>query len=254
VRLAVEAKYVEFMLGNDNVAVVVKRPIIVNTGCGIRHRITWRSSFLLRGGVKLFPVQADADQIVEVGNKAYKARAWRRLKYATVVLADEVADTILTNVVRDEKGDIKVLPKPVKQYGKFIKLEEPELTADGYLVFEVNGGEAKLTNDDPTHILFIFEHSVGSRVYDADIKILPEDTAVFKDVTSCKTKSVALAVVIAEIGKTFTKCYNVAPYRHGDFQPYYRCYNIRATIPPVYEFLADTPAPEHVSAEPDTVI
>ena len=249
-RLAIPAQYVRFLLGDNDVAVVVKRPISVTVGCGVRHQITWRSSFLVRGGVKLFP----AEEIIEVGNKAYKARAWRKLKYATIALVDEIAEITFTNVVRDEKGDIKVLPKPIKQYGKFIKLEKPEIMADGFLVFEVNGGEAKLVNDDPTHVLFIFEHSVGSRVYDADVKILPEDIAVFKDVTSCKTKSVALAVVIAEIGKTFTVCYNVAPYRHGDFEPYYRCYLMRATIPPQQEFLAETPAPDEVSAEPDTII
>jgi hypothetical protein len=151
----------------------------------------------------------------------------------------------------DEHG--KVLSQPVKRY-EWRKLDKPMLVADGYLVFQVEGNEAKLTSEDPTHVLFIFEHSVGSRVYDADIKIKPENIAIFKDVTSCKTKSVALAVAIAEIGKTFTVCYNVAPYRHGDFQPYYRCYLMRATIPPQQEFLAETPAPDKVSAEPDEVI
>jgi len=249
-RLAVEAKHVKFMLGDDNVAVIVKRPVSVTVGCGVRHQITWRSNFMVRGGVKLFPAN---EEIIEVGNKAYKARAWRKLKYATIALVDEIAEITFTNVVRDEKGDIKVLPKLIKQYGKFIKLEKPEIMADGFLVFEVNGGEAKLVNDDPTHILFIFEHDVNSRVYDADIKILPQTLALFNESTACKTKAVALAVVIAEIGKTFTVCYNVVPYRR-DFEPYYRCYLMRATIPPQQEFLADTPAPDKVSAEPDTII
>jgi hypothetical protein len=249
-RLAVEARYIKFMLGDDNVAVIIKRPITVNVGCGIRHRITWRSSFLVRGGVKLFPAN---EEIIEVGNKAYKARAWRKLKHATIALVDEIAEITFTNVVRDEKGDIKVLPKPIKQYGKFIKLEEPELTADGYLIFEVNGGEAKLTNEDPTHMLFVLEHKERSRVYDADIKVKPENIVIFKDVTSCKTESVSLAVVIAEIGKTFTVCYNVVPYRR-DFEPYYRCYLMRATIPPQQELLAETLNTDQLSTEPDEVI
>jgi len=150
----------------------------------------------------------------------------------------------------DEKGN--VLPHVVKRY-EWRKLDEPILVADGYLVFNVEGSEAKLVNDDPTHVLFIIDHKVNSKVYDADVKILPEDIAVFKDVTSCKTESVSLAVIIAEIGKTFTVCYNVVPYRR-DFEPYYRCYLMRATIPPQQEFLADTPAPDKVSAEPDTII
>jgi len=249
-RLAIPAQYVRFLLGDNDVAVIIKKPIVVNTGCGVRHQITWRSSFLLRGGVKLFPAN---EEIIEVGNKAYKARAWRKLKYATIALVDEIAEITFTNVVRDEKGDIKVLPKPVKQYGKFIKLEQPEIVADGFLVFEVNGGEAKLVNDDPTNVLFILEHKERSRVYDADIKVKPENIVIFKDVTSCKTESVSLAVVIAEIGKTFTVCYNVVPYRR-DFEPYYRCYLMRATIPPSQEFIADTPNPDQLSLQPDEIL
>jgi hypothetical protein len=250
-RLAVEARYVKFMLGDDNVAVILKRPIMITVGCGVRHQITWRSSFLVRGGVKLFPVDST---IVEVGNKAYKARAWRRLKYATVVLAEEVADITLANVVRDEKGDIKVLPKPIKQYGKFIKLEKPELATDGHLVFEVNGVEAKLTSEDPTHVLFVLEHKEHSRVYDSDIKVYPQELLAFKETTSCKTESVTLAVAIAPVNSSFITCYNVVPYRHGEFDPYYKCYMVKVTVPPKQEFLAGTPNPDQLSLQPNEVI
>jgi hypothetical protein len=111
-RLAVEAKHVRFLLGDNNVTVIIKRPIIVTVGCGVRHTITWRSSFLVRGGIKLFPVDGT---IVEVDGKTYRAKAYRRLKYATIALAEEMADIIFTNV--DEKDN--VLPKPVKRYGNF---------------------------------------------------------------------------------------------------------------------------------------
>ena len=244
-RLTIPAQYVRFLLGDDNVAVIIKKPIVVNTGCGVRHQITWRSSFLVRGGVKLFP----ADQIVEIGGSVYHAVALRKLGYATIALVDSEGRITYSNV--DEKGN--VLPHVVKRYEWFRQTEKPELVADGYLVFNVEGSEAKLVNDDPTHILFIFEHSVGSRVYDADIKISLEDIVIFKDVTSCRTKSVALAIVIAPINTSFITCYNVVPYRR-DFEPYYRCYLMRATIPPQQEFLAETPAPDKVSAEPDTII
>jgi len=245
VRLAVEARYVKFMLGDDNVAVIIKKPIVVNTGCGVRHQITWRSNFLLRGGVKLFP----ADQIVEIGESVYHAVALRKLGYATIALVDSEGRITYSNV--DEKGN--VLPHVVKRY-EWRKLDKPILVADGYLTFNVEGSEAKLVNDDPTHILFIFEHDVNSRVYDADIKILPQTLALFNESTACKTKAVALAVAIAEIGKTFTVCYNVAPYRHGDFEPYYRCYLMRATIPPQQEFIAGTPNPDQLSLQPDEIL
>jgi len=244
-RLTIPAQYVRFLLGDDNVAVIIKKPIVVNTGCGVRHQITWRSSFLVRGGVKLFP----ADQIVEIGGSVYHAVALRKLGYATIALVDSEGRITYSNV--DEKGN--VLPHVVKRYEWFRQTEKPELVADGYLVFNVEGSEAKLTSEDPTHILFVIEHSVGSRVYDADIKISLEDIVIFKDVTSCRTKSVALAIVIAPINTSFITCYNVVPYRR-DFEPYYRCYLMRATIPPQQEFLAETPAPDKVSAEPDTII
>jgi hypothetical protein len=244
-KLAVEARYIRFILGDNNVAVIVKRPVMTTVGCGVRHTITWRSSFLLRGGVKLFP----ADQIIEVDGRAYHAVALRKLGYATIALVDNEGEITYSNV--DEKGNI--LAKPVKRY-KWRQLEKPELVADGYLVFMINGNEAKLVNDDPTHVLFIIDHKVHSRVYDADIKITPQDIVVFKDVTSCKTESVALAIVIAPINTNFTLCYNKAPYRYGGFEPYYDCYMVKATVPPAYEFLVKTPAPEHISTSPDEVI
>jgi hypothetical protein len=244
-RLAIEAQHVKFMLGNDNVAVIIKKPVTVNVGCGIRHQITYRTQFLLRGGIKLFP----ADQIVEIGGDVYHVVALRKLKYATIALIDREGRVTYGNV--DEQGNI--LPHVIKRYEWFRQLEKPELVADGYLVFSVEGGEAKLVDEEPDHIMFIIDHSVGSRVYEADVKIKPEGLVVFKEVTSCKTQSVALAVALAPINNDFTVCYNRVPYRR-EYDPYYKCYLVRATIPPRKEFLADTPAPDQVSAEPDTVI
>jgi hypothetical protein len=248
VKLAIEARHIKFMLGDDNVAVVVKKPITVDVGCGARHRITWRSSFLLRGGIKLFPAQAD-QAVVEIGGNVYHVVATRKLRYATIVLADKVGRVTYGNV--DDQGN--VLPYVIKRYEWFRQLEKPELVADGYLVFQVEGGEAKLVNEEPDHIMLIVDHSVGSRVYEADIKIKPENLVVFKEVTSCKTQSVALTVALAPVNSSFTLCYNRVPYRR-EFDPYYRCYRVKTTIPPKQEFLADTPTPEHVSTEPDTII
>ena len=244
-RLAIPAQYVRFLLGDNDVAVVVKRPISVTVGCGVRHQITWRSNFMVRGGVKLFP----ADQIIEIDGSVYHTVALRKLEYATIALIDREGRVTYGNV--DEQGNI--LPHVVKRYEWFRQTEKPELVADGYLIFNVEGSEAKLTSEDPTHILFVIEHSVNSRVYDADIKISLEDNVIFKDVTSCKTKSVALAIVIAPINTSFITCYNVVPYRR-DFEPYYRCYNVKATVPPRQEFLAGTPAPDQLSLQPDEIL
>jgi hypothetical protein len=244
-KLAIEGKYVKFMLRDDNVVVVVKKPITVDVGCGARHRIMWRSGFLLRGGIKLFPV----DQVVEIGGDVYHAVAARRLRYSTIMLADKVGRVTYGNV--DDKSN--VLPHMIKRYEWSGQLEKPELVVDGYLVFQVEGGEAKLVNEEPDHIMFIIDHSVGSRVYEADIKIKPENLLVFKETTSCKTQSIALAVTVTPINSSFILCYNKVPYR-GEYDPYYRCYKVKATIPPSQEFLAETPTPEHVSTEPDTII
>ena len=77
-RIAIPAEHVSFIVQND-VAVIVKKPIIIDVGCGARHRLVFKSPFLLRGGVKLFPIKHEEEN---------KTHMERKLKYATIMLVD----------------------------------------------------------------------------------------------------------------------------------------------------------------------
>jgi len=79
-------------------------------------------------------------------------------------------------------------------------------------------------NAEPTHVMFTFEYSVYLRR--AEIVIEPKDTVVFNDWVVCRTRSLALAVAFIPFNTSFTVCYNET--RH-----YYRCYEMKATIPPI---------------------
>jgi hypothetical protein len=234
-RLAIEARYVEFLL-KDNVAVVVKKPVFIDTGCGARHRVRYTSPFVLRGGVKLF----EADEVVEVNGEAYHVRAMRRLKYGVVGLADKYGQIQYTNV--DEKGNI--LPHIIKRYA-WSEMREPRLVATGYFVFDVNSEakEAKLVDEDPTHLLYIYEHKVNSRTHGAMIKLYPSSLITFREGTSCATQSVMLAVAIVPVNTKFVACVNKPPYRR-EFEEYYECYEVEATIPPKQQYLSRTPIPD----------
>ncbi|MFZ8823811.1 MAG: hypothetical protein ACO2O0_06640, partial [Desulfurococcales archaeon] len=60
-KLAVDTEHVEFLLQND-VAIVIKKPIYINVGCGARTRAIFKSPFTLRGGVKLLPAREKIDE------------------------------------------------------------------------------------------------------------------------------------------------------------------------------------------------
>jgi hypothetical protein len=234
-RLAIEARYVEFIL-KDNVAVVVKKPIFVDTGCGARHRVRYTSPFVLRGGVKLFEV----DEVVEADGEVYHARAMRKLRYGAVILADRYGQVQYTNV--DERGNI--LPHIIKRY-VWSELQKPRLVATGYFVFDVNNEakEAKLVDEDPTHLLYIYEHKVNSRTHGAMIKLYPSSLITFREGTSCATQSTMILVAIVPVNTRFVVCANRPPYRR-EFEEYYECYEVEATIPLKQQYLSRTPIPD----------
>jgi hypothetical protein len=243
--LAVEAKYVEFFLGNENVAVVKKSPIVVTTALGPGREDWYRSPFLLRGGVKLFP----ADEVIEDGNRVYHATLLRRLKYGFVALIDrsgEVRERII-----DERG--RLLAKPEKYY-VWGKEDKRELVAGGYLTFKIDGGEAKLaTAEDPTHVFFALHHEVNSRRHGASIKVYPSSLVTCWGGTGTRTASASFKIVFAPYKSEFTVCYNDPPYRDEHEELYY-CYKVHATLPPKKELLAKTPIPDTMftSANPNT--
>jgi len=196
-RLAVEASRMMYKLLNNDVVVIEKRPIRVSTGCWLRvRRIGWRSDFLVRGGIKVFPT----DELIKIDDKTYHVIAKRKLKYAMIAVIDKMVEP------------------------KEIRFEGPLIYRTGYLVFEVTGKEAKLVNAEPTHVMFTFEHS--TYLQRAEIVIEPKDTVVFNDWVACRTKSLALAVAFIPFNTSFTVCYNET--RH-----YNRCYEMKAIIPPI---------------------
>jgi hypothetical protein len=234
-RLAIEARYVEFIL-KDNVAVIVKKPVFIDTGCGARHRVRYTSQFVLRGGVKLF----EADDVVEDDGEVYHARAMRKLRYGAVILADRYGQVQYTNV--DEKGNI--LPHIIKRY-TWSELQKPRLVTQGYFVFDVNGEakEVKLVDEDPTHLLYIYEHKVNSRTHGAMVKLYPSSLITFREGVSCATQSIMLLVAIVPVSTRFIVCANRPPYRR-EFEEYYECYEVEATIPPKQQYISRTPIPD----------
>jgi hypothetical protein len=201
VRLAFEARFVSFIL-KDNVAVVEKKPIWITTGCGLLRvgRIGWKSSFLLRGGARLYPT----DKLVKLEDKAYHVVAEKKFKYGTIMVADRMIS---------QTADVR--------------FEHPIVLKQGYLVFEVAENDAKLVDSEPTHILTTFEHSAYFKK--AEIKITFEEKegrVVFNDWTSCRQRAVALAIAIVPVNSMFTVCYNSTGNK-------YRCHKMIATVPPV---------------------
>jgi hypothetical protein len=227
------------------VAVVKKSPIVVTTALGPGREDWYRSPFLLRGGVKLFP----ADEVIEDGNRVYHATLLRRLKYGFVALIDrsgEVRERII-----DERG--RLLAKPEKYY-VWGKEDKRELVAGGYLTFKIDGGEAKLaTAEDPTHVFFALHHEVNSRRHGASIKVYPSSLVTCWGGTGTRTASASFKIVFAPYKSEFTVCYNDPPYRDEHEELYY-CYKVHAALPPKKELLAKTPIPDTMftSANPNT--
>jgi hypothetical protein len=202
-RLAVSARLVDFVLPKDengnyaSVAIVKKKPIWTTVSCRLRRRIGWRSSFLLRGGIKLFPV----DRIVRFDDKEYHVVAMREMKYGTVMIADRMVSPTTVN------------------------FEHPLVLKQGYLIFNVVNAEAKLVADaEPTHVMVVLEHSAYFKR--AEIKIIGGNVVtVFNDWMPCGRKSIAMAVVFAPFNSQFTVCYN-------DVGTKYWCRDIVATVSP----------------------
>jgi hypothetical protein len=198
-KLAVSAKLISFILKGD-VAIVEKKPIWITAACGrlLRvGRIGWKSEFLVHGGVRLIPT----DKFVRLEDKVYHVIGERRLRYGTIMIADKTASGI--------------------------KFRHPLIIRQGYLVFNVVGKDAKLTDDEPTHVLTVFEHAAYYRK--AEIKITfekNEGIIVFNDWTSCRQRSTALAIAFIPVNSQFVVCYNTGADKH-------RCYDMIATVPPV---------------------
>jgi hypothetical protein len=204
-KLAIGTEYVEFLLQND-VAIVVKKPIYLDKGCGARTRAIFKSPFVVRGGVKLFPTSEKIDE--------HEVILKRKLRYAELYV-----------IKVDNKTRLGI--------------------SDGYLVFEkISDNEYKLVDDEPTHLLYIYHHYVRSRSKGAKILTnLPQQSVLKYDRAICATASDALLAAIVPINSAFILCENDPPYR-GERDELYYCYEIKATLPPTKKMITETPDPE----------
>jgi hypothetical protein len=221
VRLAVEARFVEFFLGNDNVAVVKKQPIEIKIRTSWKLRasmIRWTSPFSLRGGVKL--LNLPEPQIVREGYKVYQVSAIRQLRYGRVMLVKK------EGVAVDEDGDTLYTWHPVV---------EREVVATGWLVFELNDDarEAKLVPDaTPTHVLLVWEHHLSSLSYRPAIVYSPalKQYVVYENWLS----EYSLLVAIVPVGLKFRACFNRINARRDPYY-YYECYEFTTNAKTILE-------------------
>jgi hypothetical protein len=193
-RLAVEARFVEFLLdSNSNVAVVKKQPIKVEIRSSWKLRasvIRWSSPFLLRGGVKLLSLQEP--EIMREGYKVYRVSAVRKLRYGKVMLVER------EGVAVDKDGDTLYTWHPTS--GR-------KVVVTGWLVFELQDGrEAKLVPDTPTHVLLVWVHYLPAISYTPKIVYSPElkQYVLYEDALSKHR----LIVAIVPIGLSFRACFN----------------------------------------------
>jgi hypothetical protein len=219
-RLAIEARFVEFLLDSNgnNVAVVKKRSIKVEMRSSWKLHasvIRWSSPFLLRGGVKLLSLLEP--EIVREGYKVYRVSAIRKLRYGKVMLAER------EGVAVDKDGDVLYTWHPTS---------ERKVVTTGWLVFELNedGKEAKLVPDAvPTHVLLVWVHHLPaiSRkpiiVYSQAFK----QYVAYEDALS----KYRLLVAIVPIGLTFKACFNKVDTSNY----YFECYAFTANTKTVVE-------------------
>jgi hypothetical protein len=238
--------YLPILKIEGDVAVLKKTRIVVEDGCGQRHKARAETPFMLRGGFKV-------ERIVR-----YKVPSWAfTVTFETpwgttrtenvprrAIYLDHVPDNavLAEKFVKDEYGidpvkilDIKmneqiksvnvytrkfkhaVVEIPEDDYFIHIRRERGENEADTYFIYEfVSGDEAKLVDDVSRidYVLYIFSHSLQSRSARANIKILSGDV-IWSSIrnTSCANASNAVAIIIARHKSRLAIAKNTAPYR-----------------------------------------
>jgi hypothetical protein len=220
-RLAVEARFVEFFLGNDNVAVVKKQPIEIEIRNSWKLRssvMRWTSPFSLRGGVKLLNLPEPA--VMREGYKVYQVSAVRQLRYGKVMLAER------EGVAVDKDGDTLYTWHPTT---------DRKVVATGWLVFELNENdrEAKLAPDaTPTHVLLIWEHHLSAISYRPMIAYSPElkQYVLYED----RLSKHSLLVAIVPTGLTFRACFNRINTRREPYY-YFECYEFNTNTKTILE-------------------
>ncbi len=228
---------------DNNVAILKKTRLVVEDGCGLRHRVRVETPFMLRGGFRVqrvarYKVPSWAFTVVYA--TPYGTTAEEKLPVRAVYL-DEMPDprTFAERLLKEMYGNAKVLDVKVNEQAKAVSVytrqfrhavvEIPEddyflhihrLDGEGgdtYFVYEfVNESEAKLVDDTSRidYVLHIFNNNLASRSTCAKIKILSGDV-VWQDIrsTCCANASNAVAMIVAKYGARIAVAKNDAPYR-----------------------------------------
>jgi hypothetical protein len=229
----------------NDVAILKKMRLVVEDGCGLRHRVRIESPFMIRGGFRVqktarfkvpvwaFEVKFQTPYGTYSTEKVPLRNIYLEKKRSDVELAEELArkefgDKVLRILDVKINEPIKIVNVYVRQF-KHAVVEIPTDDyflhirrldggdGDTYFVYEfTEQGDAKLIDDVSRidYVLHIFSHSLTSRSARAKIKILGGDI-VWGDVrsTSCANASNAAAMIIARYGSRIAVAKNDAPYR-----------------------------------------
>jgi hypothetical protein len=266
----------------NDVAVLKKTRLVVEDSCGARHSARIETPFLIRGGFRVsrvtkYKVPSWAFEVKF--QTPYGTYVTERVPTRGMYLEKKRSDAELAEeLVRREFGDkvqhvldVKI-NEPIKIVNVYTRrfqhavVEIPEddyyihirhldnSEGETYFVYEfTEQGDAKLIDDVSRidYVLHIFTHRLSSRAYGAQIKILGEGDAVWKEVkyTRCATESVAVAMVIARYGSRFAIAKNDAPYR-GCCEEW-AVEEWESTFPPrrVSQYRTTDPTPTKLSTE-----
>ena len=184
----------------------IAQQLVVQTGCGARHIVSWSSPFLLTGEVTF-------DAVTEPVNIKDWVKKYYDRKIRTIYIEAEVVGR-----KRFKHGEVILYRRTDESH--------PKLRAyvDGYLVFGIVNNKATLVDEEPEKLLFVKIHEVHSRSTHA--KITANFKFDFYDYTKCATDSNALAVAYLDPASKYIYCLNDPPYRR-EREERYSCYSIQ---------------------------
>jgi len=204
-RVAISGVFIDPLVVDGKVRIA--QQLIIQTGCGARHVVSWSSPFVLTG-----------DVIVE-NTTAEPIKDWIR-KFRDGEIRSLYLDAQIIARKRFRYGEVLLYQRTDESYPK------PRAYVNGYLVFDISGSKAVLVDDDPEKMLLILIHKVYSKSKDA--KIRANFPFEFNKVTSCARQSNALAVALID-PKPLTRkniyCLNDPPFRY-EREERYSCYMV----------------------------
>jgi hypothetical protein len=204
VRLAVSGVFIDPVVTDGKARIA--QQLIIQTGCGARHVVSWSAPFVLTGEVTFDTVTTES---IKDWIKKYRDGEIRSLYIDANIIARR----------KFKHGEVILYKRTDESYPK------PRALINGYLVFDVVGSKAVLVDEEPEKMLLIVIHKVYSKTKDS--KIVANFPFVFKDVTSCARQSNALAVALIDPkpAKKNIYCLNDPPFRY-EREERYSCYTV----------------------------